>query len=87
MARSLGEHLRYLRYTRNWTKSKLSEESGVPIPTISQVERGKREGENLTLATVRRLAKGFGITVQELIDGTEEVTKESEQLPRESALV
>ena len=67
MADVIGERLRYLRYKRDWTKQKLAEESGVPLATISLVERGKRSGEGLSVGTVRKLAKAFDIKEQELI--------------------
>jgi transcriptional regulator with XRE-family HTH domain len=67
MDTTIGERLRYLRYKRNWTKAKLSEVADVPLATISLVERGLRSGEGLSVATIRRLASAFGITVEALI--------------------
>ena len=67
MDATIGQRLRYLRFQRNWTKAKLSEEAGVPLATISLVERGLRSGEGLSVATVRKLAKAFKITVEALI--------------------
>jgi transcriptional regulator with XRE-family HTH domain len=64
---TIGKRLRYLRYTRNWTKAKLADVSKVPITTISLVERGIRSGEGLSLDTIRRLASAFNITVDALI--------------------
>ena len=75
---AIGNKLRYLRFQRNWTKAKLSEESGVPLATISLVERGLRSGEGLSIATARKLAKAFAITVDMLINPE---TEESECEP------
>jgi len=72
MADHFGERLRYLRYTRNWTKLKLSQVAGVPLATISMVERGLRKGDGLSLATVRRLARAFEMSVDELIGPEDE---------------
>ena len=80
----IGKRLRCLRYKRNWTKAKLSEEAGVPIATISLVERGIRSGEGLSVATVRKLAKAFEITVDALIN---QETSESQREPAGRALV
>jgi transcriptional regulator with XRE-family HTH domain len=64
---TIGARLRYLRFRRNWTKVKLAQVSGVPLNTISLVERGLRSGEGLTVATARKLATAFGMTVEALI--------------------
>jgi len=72
MAMTIGERLRYLRYTRDWTKIKLSQEAAVPISTISLVERGKRPGEALSLGTVQKLARAFDMTVDEFIGTKDE---------------
>jgi transcriptional regulator with XRE-family HTH domain len=73
MTQTIGERLRYLRYEKNWTKARLADAAGVPLATISLVERGLRSGEGLSVATVRKLAQAFEISVQDLIgDHTEE---------------
>jgi transcriptional regulator with XRE-family HTH domain len=67
MDKTIGQRLRYLRYKHNWTKAKLAEEAKVPLATISLVERGLRSGEGLSIATIRKLAQAFGVSVEELI--------------------
>ena len=52
--------------------------------TISLVERGIRSGEGLSVATVRKLAKAFEITVDALIN---QETSESQREPAGRALV
>jgi transcriptional regulator with XRE-family HTH domain len=79
----IGRRLRYLRYKQNWTKVKLAEESAVPLATISLVERGLRSGEGLSIATARKLAKAFGISVEELI--REDIESPSEAAVTEPA--
>jgi transcriptional regulator with XRE-family HTH domain len=81
MTETIGKRLRYLRYKHDWTKAKLAEDSGVPLATISLVERGLRSGEGLSVATVRKLAKAFGISVDALI------AQELEESEREPAPV
>lgn len=46
-----------------------SEQSGIPIVTISQALRGKR---NPTLCTIGKLAHGLGVDVTELLNESEE---------------
>jgi transcriptional regulator with XRE-family HTH domain len=79
MTMSIGERLRYLRYTRDWTKVKLAHEANVPVSTVSLVERGKRPGEALSLETIQRLAHAFGMTVGEFLDEKAEERETSEK--------
>ena len=53
-------HARISRQRQN----KLAKRSGVPRPTITNVESGEQEG--LTLENARKLARALGITIDML---------------------
>lgn len=57
--------LRDIRRRRFLTQAELSENSGLTIATISQLEHGRRRP---SLWTVRRLAEGLGVRPEKLID-------------------
>jgi transcriptional regulator with XRE-family HTH domain len=59
----VGERLRRYRLQRGLKPSKLAELSGVPQSTISEVERGIRSGENLTVKNAERLCWALGISL------------------------
>jgi plasmid maintenance system antidote protein VapI len=52
---------------QNITKYKLAKESGVPYTTISEIATGKSKIKNCTGDTLYRLAKAFGITMEDLL--------------------
>jgi transcriptional regulator with XRE-family HTH domain len=51
---------------RGLTLRQLAERSGVASSTLSLVERGGRSGENLTVETIRKLAKALAVTTDYL---------------------
>ncbi|MFF8775616.1 helix-turn-helix domain-containing protein [Streptomyces albus] len=55
--------LRDLRLGKGWTQFTLSEKSGVPQPTISQIERGNRK--NPSHLNVLKLSKALNIQVED----------------------
>ncbi len=61
----IGARLFEIREKRGLTQTELARRSGVSQTTIVHVETGQVRPR---MATLRRLAKGFGITVEELID-------------------
>lgn len=63
MADAIGERIRRLRISRKMTLRALAHEANVPISTLSAIESGMREGENLTLKTGKRLALALGISL------------------------
>jgi len=61
---NLGDRVRVLRQQRGWSQSRLSQESGIPQPTIWRLERGLIKEPKL--GQLKLLAKAFGITIDEL---------------------
>ena len=68
MVEKIGERVRKLRTERNWTQRALGDLAGLGSSYASYVESGKRHPNSLTL---RRLAHAFGISLQELVEGTD----------------
>jgi transcriptional regulator with XRE-family HTH domain len=65
---SLATRLRVLRAERGLTVRQVAERSGVAKETVSQVERGERHPYDRTLA---KLARAYGVPVEELLGETE----------------
>lgn len=64
---SLARNIKRLRERRGLTQQELAETSGVPRPTIANLESGTA---NPTLAVVLRVAGTLGATVEDLVTGT-----------------
>ena len=60
----LGEIDR-LRINRGWSESELSKRTGIPQPSISTWYRKK---QMITIPTLEKLCKGFGITLSQFLD-------------------
>ena len=68
----LGERLKQYRALAGLSQNELAKRSGVPRPTITNVESGEQVG--LTLENARKLARALGITIDMLAGkGEEEV--------------
>lgn len=66
----LKEKIKELRESRNWSLRELGQRMGKATGShITQIELGKRR--NLSLMTACELAKAFGISLDELMEGTE----------------
>src|ERR687894_570828 len=65
---SLARRLRVLRAERGLTLREAASLTGVAKETISDIERGLRHPHDPTLA---RIAKGYGVPVQELLEEPE----------------
>src|SRR3954464_4538404 len=65
MQGSLAHRLRVLRAERGLTLREAAAKSGVAKETISDIERGLRHPHDPTLA---KIAKGYGVPVEELIE-------------------
>ncbi len=61
----IGARLFELRTERDWSQTETARKAGVSQTTIVHVETGQVRPR---MATLRRLAKGFGITVEELME-------------------
>ena len=69
----LGRRLKQFRELADLSQNELSKRSGVPRPTITNVENGAQAG--MTLDNARKLARALGITIDLLAGkGDEEST-------------
>ena len=65
---NLGKRVKKLRGDRNWSLEELATASGVSRSMLSEIEREKA---NPTLTVTFRIARAFGLTLQELIESAE----------------
>ncbi len=65
---NLGKRVKKLRGDRGWSLEELSTASGVSRSMLSEIEREKA---NPTLTVTFRIARAFGLTLQELIESAE----------------
>ena len=65
---NLGKRVKKLRADRGWSLEELATASGVSRSMLSEVEREKA---NPTLTVTFRIARAFGLTLQELIESAE----------------
>jgi transcriptional regulator with XRE-family HTH domain len=70
MVSQLGQRLKAYRELADLSQNELSKRSGVPRPTITNVESGAQDG--LTLENARKLARALGITIDLLAGKPEE---------------
>jgi transcriptional regulator with XRE-family HTH domain len=63
---TMGERIAKLRQRRGMTPSELSKRANVPLSTLSVIERGKRKGEGLSVATAKRIAEALGVSLDYL---------------------
>jgi transcriptional regulator with XRE-family HTH domain len=64
---TIGERITHLRLRKGiLTQAELARLAGVPLSTLSYVERGLRDGAGLSVATAQRLAKALGVTLDYL---------------------
>src|SRR5262245_31842292 len=62
----VGQRLKHYRKLRGLRAVELARRSGVPQSTISDVERGLRSGENLTIKSAEQLCWALGISLDTL---------------------
>jgi DNA-binding XRE family transcriptional regulator len=60
----LGAQFRALRERHGLTQEELSTRSGIPQESLSRLERGKRDPR---FGTLQKLAKGFGLSLEDLL--------------------
>lgn len=65
-AKNLGLRIKELRDSKGWTQVECAEYLGFHPSYIARVELG---GKNVTLATIDKIADGFGISLEELFKG------------------
>jgi transcriptional regulator with XRE-family HTH domain len=64
--RAFGDRVQRLRTERGWTQEDLAEAADLHRTYITAVERGQR---NISLDAIDKLARGFGISFEELFRG------------------
>ena len=77
-----GTTLRKIRQERAWTLKTLSAATGIPISTLSKVERGLL---SLSFANIQKLAAGLDLNVSQLVTDGERALQRS-ILPNSGAL-
>ncbi|MBL9116206.1 MAG: helix-turn-helix transcriptional regulator [Verrucomicrobiaceae bacterium] len=65
---NLGRRVKKLRTDRGWSLEELSQASGVSRSMLSEIEREKA---NPTLTVTFRIARAFGLSLQEIIESAE----------------
>jgi len=63
---AFGRKVAALRQKRNLTQDQLADKTGLSIDTIGAIERGRRWAR---LTTLHQLAKGLGVSTDELFKG------------------
>jgi transcriptional regulator with XRE-family HTH domain len=61
-----GKRLRSLRTKHGWTQVEMADRLGIDRSYLSDMERGKK---NICLPTLEILAKGFGLTISQVLKG------------------
>lgn len=64
LLRKFGLRVRQLREARGWSQEDLAEKADMHRTYVSGIERGTR---NPTLTVLARIAGGFGMTLDELL--------------------
>jgi transcriptional regulator with XRE-family HTH domain len=65
MRTQIAQKLRELRKARGWTQEQVAEKAEISVSHYASAERG---AENLTVDTVTRLARAFGVRVAVLFE-------------------
>jgi len=79
MVSTLGQRLKQYRELADLSQNELAQRSGVPRPTITNLESGAQSG--LTLENARKLARALGISIDMLAGkGEEETEREPTEL-------
>ena len=71
---TLAERIVAARTAKGWTQNHLARVAEVNQPTLQRIEKPRRANMQPTIGTVGRLARALGMTVDELIDGTDVLT-------------
>ena len=64
--KQLGKRIKYLRSLVKWSQEDLALEAGINKNYLSDLERGER---NPTVKVLEKIAKAFGISLEELFKG------------------
>lgn len=69
---TIGERIYTTRMRRSLERKDLAGAAKIPLSTLYYVESGKRDAENLTIATAKRIAAALGVTMDYLCGVYEE---------------
>ena len=72
---TLGLKIKFKRLEQGKTQAQLRKEAGVGIGVITSLEKGQID--NLTVKTLKKVAKALNTTVQELFFSDEEENKQN----------
>lgn len=64
--KQFGERVRKLRTQANLSQEKFALQIGMDRTYLASVEQGKR---NISIENIQKIAKGFGITIEDLFMG------------------
>jgi transcriptional regulator with XRE-family HTH domain len=67
----LATRLRSLRANKQWTQEQAAREIGTTVDNLALIEKGRRHPR---LSTLSRIARAYGVGVEELISLEEEST-------------
>ena len=72
---TIGERIRERRRELGWTLKRLADETGLSLPYLSDVERGRTQP---SVKTLTRIAAGLGLNVTDLMAGVAEYGEASD---------
>jgi transcriptional regulator with XRE-family HTH domain len=64
--RQFGRRIRGLRLKQKWSQEEFAYRIGLDVSYLSELEHGKKEP---CLTRIHRIAKGFGLSISELMKG------------------
>lgn len=65
---AVGKRITDLRNSRGYTREKLSELADVSVSFLAEIEKGRK---NMTVTTLRKIAKALLITTDYIVNGNE----------------
>jgi transcriptional regulator with XRE-family HTH domain len=66
---TLGERVRQIRHAQGISQERFAEKAGVGRITIQRLEAGAQR--NVSLVNTARIARAFGLTIDELLKGVD----------------
>ncbi|SHN74292.1 Helix-turn-helix [Paenibacillus sp. ov031] len=80
----VGEQVRNIRKSKNYTQEQLGEKVGLPQPYIGGIERGER---NISLDTLERLLEALEVSPSEFFRGYNDNYFSENEKAKESVLI
>ncbi len=80
----IARRLKKLRATAGMSQQSLAVAAGLSVSLVSQIERGSRSDPRISTTTA--LAKALGVTLDELVVGTDFEAADSGELPGRSGM-